>query len=68
MTTTLLSTVLRDGTISLHGPEVPFDLPQALLVIGLAILLLILTGVVFLRVRFSIAWRASYSSSLVLPA
>jgi hypothetical protein len=51
MTTTLLSTVLRDGTISLHGPEVPFDLPQALLVIGLVILLLILTGVVFLRVR-----------------
>jgi hypothetical protein len=51
MTTTLLSTVLRDGTLSLHGPEVPFDLPQALLVIGLVILLLILTGVVFLRVR-----------------
>jgi hypothetical protein len=50
-TTMLLSTVLRDATFSLHGPEVPFDLPQALLVIGLAILLLILTGVVFLRVR-----------------
>jgi hypothetical protein len=43
--------VFRDGTISLHGPEVPFDLPQALFVIGLALLLLILTGVVFLRVR-----------------
>jgi hypothetical protein len=51
MTSTLLSTMLRDGTLSLHGPEVPFNLPQALLVIGLAILLLILTGVVFLRVR-----------------
>jgi hypothetical protein len=51
MTTTLLSTVLRDGTLSLHGPEVPFDLPQTLLVIGLAILLLILAGVVFLRMR-----------------
>jgi hypothetical protein len=51
MTTMLLSTVFRDGTISLHGPEVPFDLPQALFVIGLALLLLILTGVVFLRVR-----------------
>jgi hypothetical protein len=51
ITTMLLSTVIRDGTLSLHGPEVPFGLPQALLVIGLAVLFLILTGVVLLRVR-----------------
>jgi hypothetical protein len=50
-TTMLLSTVFRDATFSLHGPEVPFGLPQALLVIGLAVLLLILTGMVFLRMR-----------------
>jgi hypothetical protein len=51
MTTMLLSAVLRDATLSLHGPEVPFGLTQALLVVGLAVLLLILTGVVFLRVH-----------------
>jgi hypothetical protein len=56
ITTMLLTAVLRDATPSLFGyessyEETSFDLPQALLVSGLVVLFIILTVVVFLRVR-----------------
>lgn len=40
----LLTALLRDATLSLHGPEVRLGLPQALLIIGLAVLLVALAG------------------------
>jgi hypothetical protein len=49
----MLSAVLRDAIMSLHGPEVPFGLPQALLVLGILVLILVLAGVVLWRVRWS---------------
>ncbi len=54
MTTVLLTVtpptaVLRDVIL---GPgEVPFGLPEALLVLGITVLLILLAGVVFWRVR-----------------
>jgi hypothetical protein len=46
--------VLRDGTLSSQGTnEVQSGLPQALVVLGILVLLLLLAGTVFWRVRRS---------------
>ena len=59
MTTTLLTmlsyvALLRDGTLSSDGTnEIQSGLPALLIMLGILVLLLVLTGTVFWRVRRS---------------